>query len=103
MVFQTEKQLKEYGDKIPADKKAAIESALNQLRDAHKSEDLDGIDRAMETLNSAWQAASQDMYQAGAGGPEGPAGNGAHDATGGTASGGKSSEDVTDVEFEEVK
>jgi molecular chaperone DnaK len=61
MVFQTEKQLKEYGDKIPADKKAAIESALNQLRDAHKSEDLDGIDRAMESLNSAWQAASQDM------------------------------------------
>jgi molecular chaperone DnaK len=102
MVFQTEKQLKEYGDKIPADKKAAIESALNQLRDAHKSEDLDGIDRAMESLNSAWQAASQDMYQASAGGPEGPAGDG-QGATGGSASGSKSSEDVTDVEFEEVK
>jgi molecular chaperone DnaK len=102
MVFQTEKQLKEYGDKIPADKKAAIESALNQLRDAHKSEDLDGIDRAMESLNSAWQAASQDMYQASTGGPEGPAGDG-QGATGGSASGSKSSEDVTDVEFEEVK
>lgn len=102
MVFQTEKQLKEYGDKIPADKKAAIESALNQLRDAHKSEDLDEIDRAMESLNSAWQAASQDMYQASAGGPEGPAGDG-QGATGGSASGSKSSEDVTDVEFEEVK
>jgi len=104
MVFQTEKQLKEYGDKIPADKKAAIESALNQLRDAHKSEDLDGIDRALETLNSAWQAASQDMYQAGAGGgPEGPAGDGPNGATGGSSSSSKSSEDVTDVEFEEVK
>ena len=103
MVFQTEKQLKEYGDKIPADKKAAIESALNQLRDAHKSEDLDGIDRALETLNSAWQAASQDMYQASAGGPEGPAGDGANGATGGSSSSSKSSEDVTDVEFEEVK
>ena len=102
MVFQTEKQLKEYGDKIPADKKAAIESALNQLRDAHKSEDLDGIDRALETLNSAWQAASQDMYQASAGGPEGPAGDGSNGATGGSSSS-KSSEDVTDVEFEEVK
>jgi len=104
MVFQTEKQLKEYGDKIPADKKAAIESALNQLRDAHKSEDLDGIDRALETLNSAWQAASQDMYQAtSAGGPEGPAGDGPNGATGGSSSSSKSSEDVTDVEFEEVK
>jgi molecular chaperone DnaK len=105
MVFQTEKQLKEYGDKIPADKKAAIESALNQLRDAHKSEDLDGIDRALETLNSAWQAASQDMYQAAGagGGPEGPAGDGPNGATGGSSSNSKSSEDVTDVEFEEVK
>src|SRR6476661_5643298 len=64
LVFQTEKQLKEYGDKIPADKKAPIEGALNKLRDAHKSQDVNAIDSAMAELNSAWTAASEEMYKA---------------------------------------
>jgi molecular chaperone DnaK len=100
LAFQTEKQLNEYGDKIPADKKGAIESALNELREAHKSEDLDRIDQATEALNTAWQAASQEIYQATQeqqqeGGDAGATGSGD-----GAASG--SDEDVTDVEYEEV-
>ena len=64
LVFQTEKQLKEYGDKIPADKKEPIEKALNALKEAHKSQDIDAIDKTMAELNNVWQAASQEMYNA---------------------------------------
>jgi len=64
MIFQTEKQLKEYGDKIPAEKKANIESALNNLKEAHKAKDLSAIDTAISAMNAAWQAASEDMYKA---------------------------------------
>jgi len=101
LIFQTEKQLKEYRDKIPADKVGAIESALNELKDAHKAENLDGIEKASANLNAAWQAASQDMYQASqqqqqAGGAD----TNGHDAGQGGGTGAK--EDVTDVEFEEV-
>ncbi len=64
LIFQTERQLKEYGDKLPADKKAPIENALNTLRDAHKNKNFVGIDTAMADLNNAWQAASQEMYNA---------------------------------------
>lgn len=99
LIFNTEKQVKEYGDKIPADKKADIESALNELREAHKAQDLDAIDAASNKLNTAWQAASQDLYQASneAGADdtapnEGAAGNGSSNGA----------EDVTDVEYEEV-
>ncbi|MCB0577742.1 MAG: molecular chaperone DnaK [Phaeodactylibacter sp.] len=101
LAFQTEKQLKEYGEKIPADKKGAIESALKDLREAHKSEDLDKIDKATEALNQAWQAASQDLYQATqqAQAEQGSAGTGSEGEAAGGASG---AEDVTDVEFEEV-
>ncbi len=102
LIFQTEKQLKEYGDKIPADKKGAIESALNELKEAHKAADLDRIDRATANLNAAWQAASQDMYQQSSqphAHADGGANGGAHDAGG---NGNGSAEDVTDVEFEEV-
>ncbi len=97
LVFQTEKQLREYGDKIPAHKKEAIEKAAADLKEAHKAEDLERIDRASEALNSAWQAASQEMYQATQGQEQqqGPA------SDNGTPSG--AAEDVTDVEFEEVK
>jgi molecular chaperone DnaK len=107
LIFQSEKQLKEYGDKIPEGKKAPIEEALNQLKEAHKAEDLDGIDKAMEALNTAWQAASQDIYnaqQSTAGGDAGQAsGDAAQDA--GPDAEGKKGEDgeVTDVDFEEVK
>ena len=67
MIFQTEKQLKEFGDKIPSDKKGRIENALGQLREAHKNKDVTAIDRALAEINAAWQAASEDMYKAGTG------------------------------------
>ena len=99
LVFQTEKQLKEYGDKIPSDKKAAIESALAQLRTAHASREISQIDPALEALNTAWQAASQDIYQAQqeAGQPADGAADGAA-----TGNGEAKDDDVTDVEFEEM-
>ena len=100
LVFSTEKQLKEYGDKIPTDKKEAIETAVADLKEAHKVQDIAKIDAASETLNAAWQAASQDIYaaQQAAGGAEGST---ADAGDGGTTEDG-TSEDVTDVEFEEV-
>ncbi len=100
MVFQTEKQLKEYGDKIPADKKAPIEAALNKLRDAHKAADLTAIDAAMAEMNTAWTAASEEIYKAQAAGAQpGP------DAGGAQAEPQQSSGEskVEDVPFEEVK
>ncbi len=95
LIFQTEKQLKEYGDKVPADKKEAIETALAELREAHKMQDMATIDAASEKLNNAWQAASQDMYQAT---QEGAAQEGGEDTS--TAQGG---DNVSDAEYEEVK
>jgi len=96
MIFQTEKSLKEYGDKIPADKKAPIEAALEKLKEAHKNQDLAAIDTAMAELNTVFQAASQEMYSAGAGQQDA----GANQAN---QSGQKAGDDVTDVDFEEVK
>lgn len=96
MIFQSEKNLKEYGDKIPAEKKTAIETALEQLKEAHKSADLASIDTATEALNAAWHAASEDMAKASQ--EQGPAA-GAQQAEGPEA---KDAE-VTDVDFEEVK
>ena len=101
MIFQTEKQLKELGDKLPADKKAPIESALEQLKTAHKEQNLEAIDKAMEALNTAFHAASQDMYNAAnaqGGAQPGPDFNAG--AQGGSQQGG---DNVTDVDFEEVK
>ncbi|WP_207496830.1 molecular chaperone DnaK [Aridibaculum aurantiacum] len=99
LIFQTEKQLKEYGDKIPGDKKGNIESALEKLKEAHKTQDLAQIETAMADLNNAWTAASEDMYKATqeAGGQ--PGANGQQGPQGGNAGG----ETVTDAEFEEVK
>jgi molecular chaperone DnaK len=97
MIFQTEKQLKEYGEKLSDGNKSAINSALEQLRAAHKSQDLTGIDNAMNALNTAWGAASQEMYQ---GGAQAGANPGAGANTGAGATGG---ENVSDVEYEEVK
>ncbi|MBR5188690.1 MAG: molecular chaperone DnaK [Paludibacteraceae bacterium] len=101
MIFQTEKQLKELGDKLPADKKAPIESALEQLKTAHKEQNLEAIDKAMEALNTAFHAASQDMYNAAnaqGGAQPGPDFNAG--AQGGNQQGG---DNVTDDDFEEVK
>jgi molecular chaperone DnaK len=101
LIFQTEKQMKDYGDKIPEDKKGPIEEALTELKEAHKMQDLDKIDSAMEKMNTAWTAASQDIYAASqAAEAEGGAGATA-DATGNDSQSGE--EEVTDVEFEEVE
>jgi len=104
LVFQTEKQLKEYGEKIPAEKKTAIEVAVNKLKEAHKSQDLAAIETATTELNNAWTAASQDIYNAqqssgatGQPGAEQSAGNGQQQQSGTAA------ENVQDVPFEEVK
>jgi molecular chaperone DnaK len=97
MIFQTEKQLKEYGDKLSAGNKQGIENALGKLKEAHKSQNADAIDAALNELNSAWQAASQEMYAASGGAQAGP------DATGPTASAGNAQDaGVSDVEYEEV-
>ena len=102
MIFQTENQLKELGDKIPADKKAPIEAALNKLKEAHKSQDLAAVETATAELNNAWQAASAQMYQQGAQpGAEQPG------AQAGPQPGANSSDnkkdDIQDADFEEVK
>ncbi len=100
LIFQTDKQLKEYGDKLPADKKAPIEEALTALKESHKNQDLEGIDRDMAKLNEVWSAASEEMYKATQAAEAGQAGAqqpspdaGAQDA----------SDEVQDVDFEEVK
>jgi len=98
LIFQTEKQLKEYGEKISADKKAPIEASLEKLKEAHKIQDVTAIDAAMNEMNTAWTAASEEMYKAT---QEAGAQNGA-DATG-EQNANSSSENVTDAEFEEVK
>lgn len=107
MIFQTEKQLKEIGDKIPADKKGAIENALAKLKDAHKNQDIPAIDNAMKELNDAFHAASQDMYnaanaQGGAAGAS-SANSNANANAGANNSNSNSGDNVSDVDFEEVK
>jgi molecular chaperone DnaK len=96
LIFQTEKQMKEYGDKIPAEKKQPIEDALAELKTAHESKNIEGIDAAMEKLNTVFQAASQDMYAAQQNAEGGAEGN----AEGAQAS---AEDEVTDVDFEEVE
>ena len=102
MIFQTEKQLKEFGDKLPADKKQPIEIALQKLKDAHKAQDVAAINSAIDELNNVFQAASQEMYNAQQ--QQGGAQQGAPhaDQQQQTNNGGKDQE-VTDVDFEEVK
>ena len=95
MIFQTEKQLKEFGEKLSEDKKKPIEDALSDLKKAHESKDLDAIDAAMETINTAWSAASEEMYKSSQ-----EAGT---NSEGTESSENNTSDDVTDVEFEEVK
>ncbi|MCZ8355148.1 MAG: molecular chaperone DnaK [Cyclobacteriaceae bacterium] len=99
MIFQTEKQLKEYGDKLSDGNKTAINSALEKLREAHKAQDIAGIDAALAALNNAWQASASEMYQGGAqaGGPQAGADANANNA------GANGNPDVSDVQYEEVK
>jgi molecular chaperone DnaK len=96
LIFQTEKQLKEFGDKIPAEKKSSIEGALTTLKTAHQSRDIAGIDTAMETLNAAWAAASEDMYKASQEAPQ-------NETPNQNQSNETQNAEVTDVDFEEVK
>jgi len=103
MVFQSEKQLKEYGDKIPAEKKTAIETALTELKAAHGAKDMEKIATALTAINAAWSAASEDMYKATQGQPEGGAGAAGNNNTQQNAGQSNSTENVTDVDFEEVK
>ena len=120
VIFQTEKQLKEFGDKIPADKRTPIEAAVAKLKEAHKAQDIAGIEAGIAEVNSTFQAASQDMYNAQAqaggaqggnpfegagdpfGGANGPFGGGAQNGNAGNG-GGNDGGGVTDVDFEEVK
>jgi molecular chaperone DnaK len=102
LIFSTEKQLKEYGDKVPEEKKKPIDDALAELKKAHEAKDFAAIDTHTEALNSAWQAASQDIYQAQQE-ASGADAQGAEGATEANAEGGDAKEDVEDVDFEEVK
>ena len=105
MIFQTEKQLKELGDKLPADKKSQIEAALGKLKEAHKAQDIAAVDAAMNELNSVFQAASQEMYNAGGaqGGAQAGPNFGGQQAGGNANNGNNGKDNVTDVDFEEVK
>ena len=104
LIFQTEKQLKEYGDKIPADKKGPIETALGKLKEAHKAQDLSGIETAMAEMNTAWTAASEEIYKAQAAGGQQPGPDGGAPHADGNGHQEQNSESkVEDVPFEEVK
>ncbi len=99
LIFQTEKQLKEFGDKIPADKKAPIESALESLKAAHQAQDITQVNAALEAMNTAWTAASEDIYKAQQAGGADAAGPDAGAQAGGSAA----NDTVEDAQFEEVK
>ena len=99
LIFNTEKQLNELGDKLPADKKQPIEAALNKLKEAHKAQDLPGIDAATEELNKVFHAASQDMYNAQQQQQGGAQQQGNPEPNQGSNDG----DNITDVDFEEVK
>lgn len=98
LIFTSEKNIKEYGDKLPADKKSAIEAALEQLKSAHQSKDIAALDTASEALNKAWEAASQDIYNAQ---QQNPASENTSET--GNSNAGNTGADVEDVSFEEVK
>ena len=102
MIFQTEKNLKEYGDKISAEKKAPIEAALNNLKEAHKSQNLEAIDKATEEMNTAWHAASEEMAKAAQSGPQ-PGADQQGPGPGSNQNSGSGDQEVTDADFEEVK
>ena len=99
MIFQTEKQLKEFGDKLSEDKKKPIEEALEELKKSYESKDLDKIDPALEKINEAWKTASEELYKAQAEAQ----GQDAGASAGPEAQGQASTDDVEDVDFEEVK
>jgi molecular chaperone DnaK len=99
MIFQTEKQLQEFGDKLSDDKKKPIEEALEELKKAHESKELDLIQPALDKINEAWKAASEEMYKAQAEGQQAGPSDGQESASEDT----KEGDNVEDVDFEEVK
>ncbi|MHC1702287.1 MAG: molecular chaperone DnaK [Tenuifilaceae bacterium] len=101
LIFQTEKQLKEFGDKLPADKKAPIEQALTKLKDAHKSQDIPAIETATEELTKVWQAASEELYKNAQAGEQQQQQQQQQSSSGSTEK--EKDKEVTDVDFEEVK
>ena len=101
MIFQTEKQLKEFGDKVPSDKRSGIEQALQKLKDAHKSQDINEIDKALADLNAIWQSASEEMYKSAQNSGQATSQPGPDPSAEGNKKSG--SDEVTDVDFEEVK
>jgi len=103
MIFQTEKELKEYGDKLPADKKEPIEKALSDLKEAHKNQDIEAIDKALNDLNTRWQAASEDIYKSAQAEAQPQAGPEQGPQSEGQSGKGSDDDEVTDVDFEEVK
>ncbi|MCF6223340.1 MAG: molecular chaperone DnaK [Flavobacteriaceae bacterium] len=103
MIFQTESQLKEFGEKLSADKKAPIESSLEALKKAHESKDLGQIDAAMEKINAAWKEASEEMYKAQQDAQGGAAGEQPGADAGAEGADTSTEDDVQDVDFEEVK
>jgi molecular chaperone DnaK len=99
MIFQTEKQLKEFGDKLSVDKKTPIETALADLKKAHESKDIEAIDKSLEAINEAWKNASEEMYKA-----QAESGNkGKQDGQSEPNASAAKGDDVQDVDFEEVK
>jgi len=103
LIFQTEKQLKEYSEKISADKKAPIETALEKLKEAHKTQDISAIDTAVAELNAAWTTASEEMYKATQEAGAQPNGQANAEQSQGENAGANPNDNVTDAEFEEVK
>ena len=103
MIFQTEKQLKEFGDKLSDDKKQPIEAALEELKKAYETQEIATIQPALDKINEAWKTASEEMYKAQAEGQGAPGANGAPGADAGGADDAKQADDVEDVDFEEVK
>lgn len=101
MIFQTEKQLKEFGDKLPSDKRSAIEESLSKLKEAHKAQDLDAVDKALADLNTVWQSASEEMYKNAQASGQAQSQPGPDPSAGGNKKSG--GDEVTDVDFEEVK
>jgi molecular chaperone DnaK len=104
LVFQSEKQVKEFGEKMPEEVKKTIEDAIAELKEAHKTQNLEAIDAATEKVNTAWAGASEHIYkdqQSAGESPQDPTQNGSADQGGNGNEG--ADEDVTDVEYEEVK
>jgi molecular chaperone DnaK len=103
LIFQTDRQLKDFGDKLPADKKEPITRAVEKLKEAHKNQDIDAVEKATAELNTAWQAASEELYKASNQSSSGPQAGPTEQQASSESKESKNDQEVTDVDFEEVK